>query len=325
MKINNHIIDIENNNRFQSDYKSNKSFAQTLANERQTRNNEEYYHKFDSLKTPGTEQYTKNGETASVIDVNKSHLKDSEIEKNKDVITKNYRIECSEIYLRIYDVNDKCLGVYAYEDIYVQKDAKTGHEVILLEHHKDQYGTCYSATLLDSELKQALCEATGKENLDTVPMKSNYEIKTHVETGIQYLVKTDDIVCGRVLFIQNEEQQQKLEELANIYRLEYSDFITSDESAYYSAVLEVLGLLRRAESGLIRLGQEQISYVDKSGDPTKNWVVNFNKPISYDTLEKMLEEIQKNRSDMGEFKLWKEVLNEMTEGFEMVRLDSERE
>lgn len=227
--------------------------------------------------------------------------------------SENYRIvpdneaECFDIYNKA----GERLGAFAYSDIKIRQDVTTGKQFLISEH-----GTMsYDALVLDSELKEALQNATNKESLDVEEMQG-FTLKTHSGTGIQYLVKKGEEGRGGKILLQNEVDKKRYEELAEIYFNKYSNLVESREEGYIWADLEIRGMAKRTDQGVISMRVDGMSYSDN-----KNYKNNWNVLFSGSMYEMLHEWLQNSKDSMGEihkFSTWQKVFDKIGGKYERV-------
>ena len=173
--------------------------------------------------------------------------------------SENYRIvpdneaECFDIYNK----DGERLGAFSYSDIKIRQDETTGKQFLISEH-----GTMsYDALVLDDELKDALQNVMDKDSLDVETLQG-FTLNTHSGTGIQYLVKDGEEGRGGKVLLQNEADRKRYEELAEMYFDKYPNLIESREEGFIWADLEIRGMAKRTDQGIISIGADGMSYSD---------------------------------------------------------------
>lgn len=227
--------------------------------------------------------------------------------------SENYRIvpdneaECFDIYNKA----GERLGAFAYSDIKIRQDVTTGKQFLISEH-----GTMsYDALVLDSELKEALQNATNKESLDVEEMQG-FTLKTHSGTGIQYLVKKGEEGRGGKILLQNEADKKRYEELAEMYFNKYPNLIESREEGYIWADLEIKGMAKRTEQGIISMRADGMSYSDNK-NYKNNWKVLFSGSM-YEMLHEWLQNNQNSMEEIHKFSTWQKVFDKIGGKYERV-------
>ena len=206
--------------------------------------------------------------------------------------SENYRIVpdnesgCFDIYNR----QGEKLGVFSYSDIKIRQDSATGKSLLISEH-----GTMsYDVLVMDGELKEALQNVMGVCTLETETLQG-YTLKTHSGTGIQYIVKDGEEGRGGKTLLQSEADRKQFEKLAETYFNKYPNLIESKEEAYIWADLEIRGLARHTNNGIISMGYDGLSYNDDL-----NYKNNWNIRFSEDAYKQLFEWLQSNRGSFGE-------------------------
>ena len=218
----------------------------------------------------------------------------------------------------IYNKQGQRLGAFSYSDIKIRQDAATGKQFLISEH-----GTMsYDALVLDDELKDALQNVMGKEELETERLQG-YTLQTHSRTGIQYLVREGEEGRGGKVLLQSEADIAKYEALAETYFNKYPNLISDKNAAYIWADLEIKGLAQRTEQGIISMGFNGMSYNDNS-NYKNNWSVLF----SENTYQAVYEYIQNNRISMEEmqkFSMWQDIFEKINSRYERIWSKEEEE
>ena len=227
--------------------------------------------------------------------------------------SENYRIvpdneaECFDIYNK----DGERLGVFSYSDIKIRQDAATGKHFLISEH-----GTMsYDALVLDGELKDALQNVMNKDSLDVETLQG-FTLNTHSGTGIQYLVKNGEEGRGGKVLLQNETDRKRYEELAEMYFNKYPNLIESREEGFIWADLEIKGMAKRTDQGIISMRADGMSYSDN-----ENYKNNWNVLFSGSMYEMLYEWFQNNKDSMEaihKFSTWQKVFDNIGGRYERV-------
>ena len=211
----------------------------------------------------------------------------------------------------IYNKDGERLGAFSYSDIKIRQDEITGKQFLISEH-----GTMnYDALVLDDELKDALQNVMDKDALDVETLQGS-TLNIHSGTGIQYLVKDGEEGRGGKVLLQNEADRKKYEELAEMYSDKYPNLIESREEGFIWADLEIRGMAKRTDQGIISIGADGMSYSDNE-NYKNNWSVRFSGAM----YEKLYEWFQNNKDSMEEihkFSTWQKVFDEIGGTYERV-------
>lgn len=211
----------------------------------------------------------------------------------------------------IYNKHGERLGAFSYSDIVIRQDPVTGKQFLISEH-----GTMsYDALVLDDELKTALKNIMGKDELETEQLKG-YTLQTHPETGIQYLLREGEEGRGGKVLLLTEEDIAKYEALAETYFNKYPNLIKDKNAAYIWADLEIKGLAKRAGQGLISMGYDGMSYNDNL-DYQNNWSVVFGKG-TYKALYDYIRNNPTGITEMQKFYVWQDILDTLGSSYERI-------
>jgi len=74
--------------------------------------------------------------------------------------------------------------------------------------------------------------------------------------------------------IRDEQQLEKLQELADIYKKKYPNLVKTDGVAMGFAQSEVAGFSVRTENGILSIACNGMEYMDDA-DPSKSWAVHY--------------------------------------------------
>lgn len=232
--------------------------------------------------------------------------------------TENYRIvpDNEAGCFDIYNKQGERLGAFDYSDIKVKQDAATGTQLLISEH-----GTMsYDALVLDGELKTALADVMGKENLEVESLQG-FQITRHSGTGISVLVKDTEIGRGGKVLLQTEADRQKYEALAEEYLNKYPNLVSDKNAAYIRADLEIRGLMERTKDGIISLGWNGVSYSDNA-DYKKNWSMLFSAG-GYESLYEWLHQSAHRNEESQSISSWIKVLDGIGSRHERIWSDEE--
>lgn len=211
----------------------------------------------------------------------------------------------------IYNKQGEHIGAFSYSDIKIRQDTGSGKQFLISEH-----GTMsYDALVLDHELKEDLQNVMGVDALETEELQG-FTLKTHSETGIQYLLRDGEEGRGGKVLLQSEADVKKYEALAETYFSQYPNLIKSRQEACIWADLEIKGLAQHTDEGILSMGFNGMSYHDKTNDKN-NWSVLF----SEDTYNAIYEWLQNNRERTDEiykFASWQKLFEKSGNRYERV-------
>lgn len=212
---------------------------------------------------------------------------------DKKVDTERYSIESnSEIagYWQIYDKTLNQTFVFNPDTTMLQTDNNTDKNYIVFQN---VFGGLENVMYADNELMGALKQFLNTDSIPTTSLNENYVIDVNKFTGIESLKVKGNEGAGSWNLICNEEQKEKLQELANLYKEKYPNLVKTDGVAMAFADAEVAGQAVRTENGIISIACNGLSYMDNA-EPSKSWHIMYSV----------------NDTDM-----YTEIMNAMTEGY----------
>ena len=212
---------------------------------------------------------------------------------DKRVDTERYSIEStSEIagYWQIYDKTLNQTFVLNPDTTTLQTDTNTNKNYIVFQN---VFGEPENVMYADNELVGALKQFLNTDSIPTTSLNENYVIDINKFTGIESLKVKGNEGAGSWNLICNQEQKEKLQELANLYKEKYPNLVKTDGMAMGFADAEVAGQAVRTENGIMLIACNGLNYMDNV-DPLKSWHIMYSI----------------NDTDM-----YKKIMNAMTEGY----------
>ena len=212
---------------------------------------------------------------------------------DKRVDTERYSIEStSEIagYWQIYDKTLNQTFVLNPDTTTLQTDTNTNKNYIVFQN---VFGEPENVMYADNELVGALKQFLNTDSIPTTSLNENYVIDINKFTGIESLKVKGNEGAGSWNLICNQEQKEKLQELANLYKEKYPNLVKTDGMAMGFADAEVAGQAVRTENGIMLIACNGLNYMDNV-DPSKRWHIMYSI----------------NDTDM-----YKKIMNAMTEGY----------
>lgn len=212
---------------------------------------------------------------------------------DKRVDTERYSIEStSEIagYWQIYDKTLNQTFVLNPDTTTLQTDTNTNKNYIVFQN---VFGEPENVMYADNELVGALKQFLNTDSIPTTSLNENYVIDINKFTGIESLKVKGNEGAGSWNLICNQEQKEKLQELANLYKEKYPNLVKTDGMAMGFADAEVAGQAVRTENGIMLIACNELNYMDNV-DPSKSWHIMYSI----------------NDTDM-----YKKIMNAMTEGY----------
>ena len=212
---------------------------------------------------------------------------------DKRVDTERYSIEStSEIagYWQIYDKTLNQTFVLNPDTTTLQTDTNTNKNYIVFQN---VFGEPENVMYADNELVGALKQFLNTDSIPTTSLNENYVIDINKFTGIESLKVKGNEGAGSWNLICNQEQKEKLQELANLYKEKYPNLVKTDGMAMGFADAEVAGQAVRTENGIMLIACNGLNYMDNV-DPSISWHIMYSI----------------NDTDM-----YKKIMNAMTEGY----------
>ena len=173
----------------------------------------------------------------------------------------------------------------------LQVDENTGEKYLIWA----MWGCVGDAVKVDRELESGLKEFMGVNEISASSLNTGYEIKVDEYSGIQTLMPKGNVLQG-VLLIENEEQQKKINLLAEKYLKEYSGIVSDEDWAESYARKEIKGQCWRTSNGILELGGNALIYQDAK-NPQRNWSIRVPEGFQEGNLEllKLITEAIENR------------------------------
>ena len=212
---------------------------------------------------------------------------------DKRVDTERYSIESTSEIAGYWQICDKTLNqtfVLNPDTTTLQTDTNTNKNYIVFQN---VFGEPENVMYADNELVGALKQFLNTDSIPTTSLNENYVIDINKFTGIESLKVKGNEGAGSWNLICNQEQKEKLQELANLYKEKYPNLIKTDGVAMGIAEAEVAGQAVRTENGIMLIACNGLTYMDNV-DPSKSWHIMYSI----------------NDTDM-----YKKIMNAMTEGY----------
>lgn len=244
-------------------------------------------------------------------------------ESVQKIDTERYSIEsCSGIpgYCEIYDKMFHQPFIFTPDATTVQTDRNTGKNYIV---SKDPFGGLMDVMPVDGELMDALKQFLDTDNIPTIPL-NDYVIEVNKLTGIESLKVKGNEGGGFWILMNNEQQKEKLQDLANIYKEKYPNLIKTDSMALTYAELEVGGIAVRTENGILTLACNGLDFMANE-EPPESWAIQYpiNNTYMYKEIMNAMAEGYITGSDIEDVSKWEEYFKEKEFEFERVLSDEE--
>lgn len=149
----------------------------------------------------------------------------------------------------------------------IQVDAKTGLKFLI----NNFGGGIFDMVVVDKELEQGIKEALGVSELEEKPLMK-FTVRMDSKTGIHYITSNGNEGSGGLL-IMDDEARTKLDFLARKYLEQYPNLVKTYEEAWSHASFEVRGMTKRIPEGILQLGPNSISFLNRDG--SNSWACIF--------------------------------------------------
>lgn len=168
----------------------------------------------------------------------------------------------------IYDKETNDSFAFYPQSTSIQTDENTGKDYIVSCY---PWGGLRNVKYADETLIDGIKTFIQTDHIEKSDLNDKYSISVHAYTGIECLKVRGQEGNGSWLMMSGDQQQlDKLQELANLYKEKYPDLVNDDGLAMGLATAEAAGQIVRTENGYITIACNGISYVDNN-DPSKNW------------------------------------------------------
>lgn len=245
---------------------------------------------------------------------------------DKRVDTERYSIEStSEIagYWQIYDKTLNQTFVLNPDTTTLQTDTNTNKNYIVFQN---VFGEPENVMYADNELVGALKQFLNTDSIPTTSLNENYVIDINKFTGIESLKVKGNEGAGSWNLICNQEQKEKLQELANLYKEKYPNLIKTDGVAMGIAEAEVAGQAVRTENGIMLIACNGLTYMDNV-DPSKSWHIMYsiNDTDMYTKIMNAMTEGYIIGKDIENVSKWEKYFEEKELSYERILSDEELE
>ncbi len=235
-----------------------------------------------------------------------------------------YFIESSDEIAGYWQIYDKTLNqsfVFNPNTTTIQTDHNTGKNYIVSQ---GPFGGLMDVMSADNELIGTLKQFLGVDNITTVSLNDNYIIEVNEFTGIESLKVKGNEGGGSWVIISNEQQKEKLQKLADVYKEKYPNLVKSDSMAMSLAEAEAAGLVVRTENGIMLIACNGLSYLDNA-EPSKSWHIMYsiNDTNVYAEIRKAIAEGYITGSGVEDVSKWEEFFKEKGLDFERILTDEE--
>ena len=155
-------------------------------------------------------------------------------------------------------------------------------------------------------------------------MRNDYVIDVDALTGIESLKVKGNEGGGFWIFINNEQQMEKLQDLANIYKEKYPNLIKTDSMAMSFAREEAAGMAVRTENGILSLTCNGMHFMANE-EPPESWCIMYpiNNTYMYKEIMNAMAEGYIAGNNIEDVSKWEEYFKEKEFEYERVLSDEE--
>ncbi|MBD5522564.1 MAG: hypothetical protein HDR03_15305 [Lachnospiraceae bacterium] len=239
------------------------------------------------------------------------------------VDTERYSIDVSNEIAGYWRIRDKEMGQSMTFDpmsTSIQTDENTGKDYIV---SCDPWGGLINVMYADNTLIEGIKTFLQTDQVTKSALNDKYSIEVHAYTGIEVLKVKGQEGNGSWLMINDQQQLDKLRELADLYKEKYPNLVNDDGLAMGFAEGEVAGQVVRTENGIMLIACNGIQYMDNN-DPSKGWgfMYSINDTDIYnEIMEAILEGVI--RDGIESVSGWEEWFKEKGYDYERIYSDEE--
>ena len=203
-----------------------------------------------------------------------------------------FRSEIGEHYLQGFNTNDRSVNLLVQSNGEVQK-VENERYVIDVSDKIEGNWCIYDKKSNESFVFYPMSTSIQTDDITKSVLNDNYSIEVHAYTGIECLKVKGQEGNGSWLMMSGEQQQlDRLQELADLYQEKYPNIVNDDDLALkFYAEGEATGHVVRTGNGIMIIACNGISYIDNN-DPSKSWGVMFSEndtDIYNEIMEAILE------------------------------------
>lgn len=221
----------------------------------------------------------------------------------------------------IYDkVLDESFAFYPMSTS-VQTDENTGKDYIISCY---PWGGLRNVKYADDALVEGIKTFIHADDITKSVLNNKYSVEVHAYTGIECLKVKGQEGNGSWLMMSGDQQQlDKLQELADLYKEKYPNLVNDDGLAMGLATAEVAGQVKRTENGIMIIACNGIQYMDNN-DQSKGWGFMFSENDT-DIYNKIMQAIIEGsiKGGIESVSGWEEWFKEKGHPYERIFPDEE--
>lgn len=203
-----------------------------------------------------------------------------------------FKSEIGEHYLQSFNAKARSVNLLVQSNGEVQK-VENERYVIDVSDKIEGNWCIYDKKCNESFVFYPMSTSIQTDDITKSVLNDNYSIEVHAYTGIECLKVKGQEGNGSWLMMSGEQQQlDRLQELADLYQEKYPNIVNDDDLALkFYAEGEATGHVVRTGNGIMIIACNGISYIDNN-DPSKSWGVMFSEndtDIYNEIMEAILE------------------------------------
>ena len=193
------------------------------------------------------------------------------------VDNERYSINVSDEIPGYWRIHDKEMGqsmIFDPMSTSIQTDENTGKDYIV---SCDPWGGLINVIYADNALIEGIKTFLQTDQVTKSVLNDKYSIEVHAYTGIEILKVKGHEGNGAWIMMNGDQQQlDKLQELADLYKEKYPNLVKSDGLAMGLAEAEIAGQVVRTENGFMMIACNGIQYM-VNNDQSKGWGFMFSE------------------------------------------------
>lgn len=188
-----------------------------------------------------------------------------------------FKSEIGEHYLQSFNAKARSVNLLVQSNGEVQK-VENERYVIDVSDKIEGNWCIYDKKSNESFVFYPMSTSIQTDDITKSVLNDNYSIEVHAYTGIECLKVKGQEGNGSWLMMSGEQQQlDRLQELADLYQEKYPNIVNDDDLALkFYAEGEATGHVVRTGNGIMIIACNGISYIDNN-DPSKSWGFMFSE------------------------------------------------
>lgn len=220
-------------------------------------------------------------------EIGEQYLKSTVLKDSSLLAQSNDEVQRVENERYVIDVSDKIEGNWCIYDkksnesfvfypmsTSVQIDENTGKDYIVSCY---PWGGLRNVKYADEMLIEGIKTFMQTDHIEKLDLNDKYSITVHAYTGVECLKVRGQEGNGSWLMMSGDQQQlDRLQELADLYKEKYPNLVKDDGLAMGFATAEAAGWNVRTGNGYMTIACNGISYIDNN-DSSRSWGFMFSE------------------------------------------------